>query len=147
MKKDLKNYLQFLNESVKNGASSSKYDKLLLDYAKRIVNTHKHILNYACENRGALVEILITLQPKDNGAHGLSTGDMRYNGKPTEIKYITTKTGAHGEMQGSICKQYLMIYNDGRNLWAELTQASKTTIKNGRYTLKENVNKGVRVEL
>ena len=123
--------------------SNKTADKILLSFAKtRNLTNVKEI-----RNRGDLFESCITgINCKNSGLHTISNGDY----KGLELKYITTSTGASSAMKGTICKQHLIGFNNGKSIEIRLIDTSDLQGKENnsgrkrgdRLTYDLNHNKG-----
>ena len=97
--------------------SNKTADKILSSFAKtRNLTKVKEI-----RNRGDLFESCITgVNCKNTGLHTISNGDY----KGLEIKYISISTGASSAMKGTICKQHLIGFNNGKSIEFRLINTS-----------------------
>ena len=126
--------------------SSDKNDIALYNYVKAHLN--KGLYNKPCTSRGDLIEMVASgVAVNRDGKNGVSKGDFYYAPlkQMVEVKAISRKSGAHAELKGSICKNYLVFFIN--KLEWRLIPASQMIATNGKYLYKDNESKGVRVEI
>lgn len=125
-----------------------KKDAVLADF---VCKRHAQALvNGATFNRGDFFEMAITGEKvKRDGLHGISKGDYVYNGLIVEVKYLTKKTGASKDLQGTIASHYLIGFNNGKEIEIRLiAKANLKTRKEGtreKITYQDNIAEGVRI--
>lgn len=129
----------------------NKYDRLLATWlefrGQKVVDL---VNNHNCKNRGDFVEMAITgTLVNRTGAHGISHGDTIINGQPVEIKYISRTTSASQQMQGTIARNAIIVFNDGNRIVARLIKESEivTRQEKGRKAIRFNDNIGLGKEI
>lgn len=131
--------------------TTTKRDLVLLQFiidngAQNLVETNTNF------NRGDFFEMALTKERvKRTGAHVISNGDFVYNGQIVEIKYLTKKTGASKDKQGTLANYYLIGFNNGETIELRLIKKCDLITRHDgtreKITFQDNINKGVRVEL
>lgn len=131
--------------------TTNKRDLVLLQFiidngAQELTETNTNF------NRGDFFEMALTKERvKRNGLHEISKGDFIFNGEIVEIKYLTKKTGASKDKQGTRANYYLIGFNNGETIELRLIKKCDLVTRHDgtreKITFQDNINKGVRVEL
>ena len=129
----------------------TKADKVLADFI--LARGADALIDGATFNRGDFFEMAITLAPvKRDGLHGISKGDyVMPNGLVVEIKYLTKKTGASKDLQGTLASHYLLGFNTGKEIEFHLVPVAELVAvgegKQKKITYQNNYGLGVRIKL
>ena len=111
------------------------------------------LINGATFNRGDFFEMAITGEKvKRDGLHGISKGDyVMPNGLVVEVKYLTKKTGASKDLQGTLASHYLLGFNTGKEIELHLVPVAELVAvgegKHKKITYQNNYALGVRIKL